>query len=100
MKMLRAKLMTIQQEKHDEEVSKARKEQVGTGMRAEKFALIIFPQNRVTDHQINLTLNKLDMVMNGDLEDIVEALKINEFQKRRPKAFLLNYLKFYHKSHF
>lgn len=90
MKMLRAKLMNIQQEKHEEEVSKARKEQVGTGMRAEKVRTYNFPQNRVTDHQVDLTLNKLDMVMNGDMDDIIDALRKHENQERRSKGLSFN----------
>ncbi len=51
-----------------------RKEQVGTGERAEKVRTYNFPQNRVTDHQVDVTLKKLDRVMEGDLDEIVDAL--------------------------
>ena len=65
---------------------KNRKEQVGSGMRAEKVRTYNFPQNRVTDHQINLTLKKLDIVMAGELDEIVDAL-ITKARQERKKSF-------------
>jgi peptide chain release factor 1 len=59
-----------------------RKSKIGTGDRAEKIRTYNYPQNRVTDHRIGFTTKNLDRVMNGDLEDIIEAL-ITEDQKRK-----------------
>ncbi|MGB1097176.1 MAG: hypothetical protein ACPG2Y_01110, partial [Acholeplasmataceae bacterium] len=68
-----------------EELSKeeqARKELIGRGDRSEKIRTYNYPQNRITDHRIGLTLQRLDAVMDGKLELVIEAL-INEFQKRQ-----------------
>lgn len=86
LKVLQARLLALQQEKHEAEISQKRREQVGGGTRAEKVRTYNFPQNRVTDHQIGLTLNKLDMVMEGDLDDIIQPLKQHEYQERRKHA--------------
>ena len=61
------------QKQHDAE-SEARRSQVGTGDRSEKIRTYNFPQGRVTDHRIKLTLHRLDAVMNGDLEEIIDSL--------------------------
>lgn len=71
--LLRAKLLDMKlQEAHDAE-SELRRSQVGTGDRSEKIRTYNFPQGRVTDHRINLTLYKLDKIMNGDIQEIVDA---------------------------
>ena len=71
--LLRTKLYDLKlQQAHDEE-AKLRKSQVGSGDRSEKIRTYNFPQSRVTDHRINLTLYKLDKVMNGDLQEIIDA---------------------------
>lgn len=71
--LLRAKLYDIEcQKRHDAE-AEARKSQIGTGDRSEKIRTYNFPQGRVTDHRIGLTLYKLDKVMNGDLQEIIDA---------------------------
>jgi peptide chain release factor 1 len=75
MKLLQSRILAHEMERHHQEMSKQRKEQVGTGERAEKVRTYNFPQNRVTDHQVNVTLNKLDMVMQaGQLDEIIDAL--------------------------
>ncbi len=74
MRMLRAKLYAYYQEKVDAERAKERKLKVGTGERSEKIRTYNYPQNRVTDHRIGFTLQKLDRVMEGELEEIIEAL--------------------------
>ena len=61
------------QKAHDAEAA-ARRSQIGTGDRSEKIRTYNFPQSRVTDHRINLTLYKLDKVMNGDLQEIIDSL--------------------------
>ena len=71
--LLKAKLYDIeQQQRHDAE-AELRKSQIGTGDRSEKIRTYNFPQGRVTDHRINLTIYKLDKVMNGDIAEIVDA---------------------------
>ncbi len=72
--LLKTKLMDLQrQEAHDAE-AEMRKSQIGTGDRSEKIRTYNFPQGRVTDHRINLTLYKLDKIMNGDIQEILDAL--------------------------
>lgn len=83
MKVLQSRILAAQVEKEQLELAKKRKDQVGTGQRAEKVRTYNFPQNRVTDHQVNVTLNKLDMVMAGDLDEIVEALRAREYEMRK-----------------
>ena len=71
--LLRAKLYDLEcQKRHDAEVE-ARKSQIGTGDRSEKIRTYNFPQGRVTDHRIGLTLYKLDKIMNGDIQEIIDA---------------------------
>ena len=82
MKVLRARLYEAKQREQDEVVGDERKSKIGTGDRSEKIRTYNYPQNRVTDHRIGYTTNNLDRVMNGDLEDIIEAL-ITEDQKRK-----------------
>ena len=71
-------------------MSKDRKEQVGTGMRSEKVRTYNYPQNRVTDHQVNVTLKRLDMVMLGDLDEIIDALREKDRQDRRQNTVLFS----------
>lgn len=71
--LLRAKLYEIELEKQQSAESAARKSQIGTGDRSEKIRTYNFPQGRVTDHRINLTLYKLDKIMNGDIQEIIDA---------------------------
>ena len=82
MKVLRARLYEAKQREQDELVGGERKSKIGTGDRSEKIRTYNYPQNRVTDHRIGYTTNNLDRVMNGDLDDIIEAL-ITEDQKRK-----------------
>jgi peptide chain release factor 1 len=74
MQILRARLYDMERMKADDERSEARRLQVGSGDRSERIRTYNFPQGRVTDHRINLTLYKLDRVMEGDLDEIIEAL--------------------------
>lgn len=83
MKMLQARLLASQVEQQQAEMSANRKKQVGTGMRAEKVRTYNYPQNRVTDHQANITLKNLDMVMQGNLDDIIDGLIAKERSERR-----------------
>ena len=68
------KLYEIEQERIDSEVTSARRSQVGSGMRNERIRTYNFPQGRVTDHRIGLTLYKIDAVMDGDLDELIDAL--------------------------
>ncbi|MBQ5995663.1 MAG: peptide chain release factor 1 [Clostridia bacterium] len=74
LKVLRSRLLEIEQAKQNAEIAGARKAQVGTGDRSERIRTYNFPQGRVSDHRIGLTLYKIDAVMNGDLDEIIDAL--------------------------
>ncbi len=78
MRMLASKLYEIEQEKLSSEVTGLRRSQVGTGMRNERIRTYNFPQGRVTDHRIGLTLYKIDSVMDGDLDELINALATAE----------------------
>jgi peptide chain release factor 1 len=82
MKILRARLYEREREQRAAERSAARKSQVGSGDRSERIRTYNFPQGRVTDHRINLTLHKLDRVMQGDLDEIVDALTAEDQAER------------------
>ena len=72
--MLRSRLYEIELEKQREQLGAERRSMVGTGDRSEKIRTYNFPQNRVTDHRIGLTLHQLDIVVDGRLDPIVDAL--------------------------
>ena len=72
-------------EKQNAELARARKQQVGSGDRSEKIRTYNFPQNRLTDHRIGLTLHQLDLMMEGRLQPVVDAL-ITHFQAEQLKA--------------
>ncbi len=74
MKILRARLFDLLQEEAEREQAEARRSQVGTGERSERIRTYNFPQGRVTDHRIGLTLYKIDPIVDGDLDEIIEAL--------------------------
>ena len=74
MRMLASKLYEIEQEKLDSAVTGMRRSQVGTGMRNERIRTYNFPQGRVTDHRIGLTLYKIDAIMDGGVDEIIDAL--------------------------
>lgn len=74
MKILRARVYNYYHEQEESAYDEQRKSAVGTGDRSERIRTYNYPQNRVTDHRIGLTLNKLDKIMNGDLDDIIDAL--------------------------
>ena len=71
--LLRAKLYDMECQKAHDAEAEARRSQIGTGDRSEKIRTYNFPQGRVTDHRINLTLYKLDKIMNGDIQEIIDA---------------------------
>ena len=73
-RLLRSKLYDMELEKRQNAEADARRSQIGTGDRSEKIRTYNFPQGRVTDHRIGLTLYKIDSVMDGDLDEIIDAL--------------------------
>ncbi|HEU4685836.1 MAG TPA: peptide chain release factor 1 [Nitrospira sp.] len=75
MRTLRARIVEAEREKQEAEIAQSRKAQVGTGERSEKIRTYNFPQNRVTDHRIGLTLHRLEQVLAGDMDELVEALR-------------------------
>ncbi|MGN0978978.1 MAG: peptide chain release factor 1 [Candidatus Avoscillospira sp.] len=74
MQMLASKLYEIEQNRINDQVTSERRSQVGTGMRNERIRTYNFPQGRVTDHRIGLTLYKIDAIMDGDLDELIDAL--------------------------
>jgi peptide chain release factor 1 len=79
MSLLKSRLQAAEQEKRDKQEAASRKLQVGSGDRSERIRTYNFPQGRLTDHRINLTLYKLDAIVNGDLNDVIEPLQ-HEYQ--------------------
>ncbi len=75
MRTLRARIVEAERERQEAEIAQSRKAQVGTGDRSEKIRTYNFPQNRVTDHRVGVTLHKLEYVLAGDLDEMVEALR-------------------------
>ena len=78
MQVLRSKLYEQERELKHQERDAERKEKVGSGDRSERIRTYNFPQGRITDHRINLTLHKLNQILEGDLEELIEALKAND----------------------
>jgi peptide chain release factor 1 len=76
MRVLRSRLYDLEEDKKNKERAEARKSQVGSGDRSERIRTYNFPQNRLTDHRINLTLYKLELIMAGQMEEVVEGLKV------------------------
>lgn len=79
MQILRARLYDLQRSEAEKEQSQSRKSQVGSGDRSERIRTYNFPQGRVTDHRINLTLYKLDRILEGELQELIQAL-ISDYQ--------------------
>ena len=85
MKVLRARLQEIEEQKQHDEMASERKSMVGSGDRSEKIRTYNFKENRVTDHRIGLTLHQLDLVMEGGIEEIIDAL-ITHYQTEKLQA--------------
>ena len=75
MRVLRARLYELEREKQQAALSEQRRSQIGAGERAEKIRTYNFPENRLTDHRIKLTVHQLDQVLDGELEEFTEALE-------------------------
>lgn len=86
MRVLRARLLDQMQREEAAKMADARKSQVGTGDRSERIRTYNFPQSRVTDHRIGLTLHKLDLILDGDLDEVIEALTLEEQAELLKKA--------------
>jgi len=84
MKVLRSRLLALEEDRQRQEIAQNRRIMVGTGDRSEKIRTYNFPQNRVTDHRIGLTLHKLDIVLEGALDEIIHAL-VAHFQAEKLK---------------
>jgi peptide chain release factor 1 len=82
MKVLRAKLYDLELQKQQEARADLRRSQVGSGDRSEKIRTYNFPQGRVTDHRIHLTLHKIDSIIDGDLDELIDALAAKEREKQ------------------
>ena len=80
--MLRARLLDKARTDQEEKIAQERKSMVKTGDRSEKIRTYNFPQNRVTDHRIGLTLHRLEEVLSGDLEELVESLEREEQEEK------------------
>ncbi|HSV30979.1 MAG TPA: peptide chain release factor 1 [Atribacteraceae bacterium] len=78
LRILRARLQDLELKKQKDEIDRERKIQIGTGERSERIRTYNFPQNRVTDHRINLTLYRLEAVLEGDLDEIIDSLANEE----------------------
>ncbi|MCS7241861.1 MAG: peptide chain release factor 1 [Candidatus Caldatribacterium sp.] len=86
LRILRARLLELEQRAQKEAIDRERRAQIGTGERSERIRTYNFPQNRVTDHRINLTLYRLESVLDGDLDEIIEALAAEERAKLLEKV--------------
>lgn len=85
MAVLRARLLDVEQRKKEEEVTRQRRSQVGTGERAEKIRTYNFPQDRISDHRIGLTLHNLPRILEGELDELIDALAANDQMERLEK---------------
>jgi peptide chain release factor 1 len=87
MAVLRARLLNIEQQKQFESIDKERRTQVGGGQRAEKIRTYNFPQNRITDHRIGSSFHNLHQVLDGELDEIIEAVSSKEQIEQLEAAF-------------
>ena len=86
MKILRSRLFDLMQEQQNSEIASQRKSQVGTGDRSERIRTYNFPQGRVTDHRIGLTLHRLDAILDGDIDEVIDALVTADQAERLKQA--------------
>ncbi len=86
MKILRSRLFDLMQEQQNSEIASQRKSQVGTGDRSERIRTYNFPQGRVTDHRIGLTLHRLEAILDGDIDEVIDALVTADQAERLKQA--------------
>jgi len=86
MKILRSRLFDLMQEQQHSEIASQRKSQVGTGDRSERIRTYNFPQGRVTDHRIGLTLHRLEAILDGDIDEVIDALVTADQAERLKQA--------------
>ena len=86
MRTLRARIVEAEHERQEAEIAQHRKAQVGTGDRSEKIRTYNFPQNRVTDHRVGVTLHKLEYVLAGDMDELIDALRAQQQQEAVAEA--------------
>nr|MBO2478143.1 peptide chain release factor 1 [Bacillota bacterium] len=86
----RARLLDMKRRAQEEELAQARRSQVGTGERSERIRTYNFPQGRMTDHRIGLTLYRLDSILEGDLDEVIDALiladQMEQLQRQEAEA--------------
>lgn len=82
MKILKSRLYEKYQEEQNKDIADARKSQIGSGDRSERIRTYNFPQGRVTDHRINMTIYQLDSFLNGDISDMIDALITSDQAKK------------------
>jgi len=82
MSILRARLYDMQMQKQQAEMATMKRDQIGTGDRSEKIRTYNFPQSRVTDHRIEMSLYKIDAVMNGEIDDFIDELTARDIAQR------------------
>jgi peptide chain release factor 1 len=85
LRVLRSRLYELELQKQQQQITEERRQMVGTGDRSEKIRTYNFPQNRMTDHRIGLTIHQLDRIMDGKIDDVIEAL-IAYYRAERLKA--------------
>ncbi len=89
MRILRSRLLELAQKEQSEKITESRRVQVKTGERAEKIRTYNFPQNRVTDHRINLDLYNLQAILDGDLDELLDVLESNYIKQKLEEGLLL-----------
>ena len=82
MKILKSRLYEKYQEEQNKDIADARKSQIGSGDRSERIRTYNFPQGRVTDHRINMTIYQLESFLNGDISEMIDALITNDQAKK------------------
>ena len=85
---VRARLLDIEQRKQEDEITKDRRSQVGTGDRSEKIRTYNYPQDRITDHRIGLTLRNLPQILEGELDGLIDALATSDQAQQLEKQLV------------
>lgn len=91
MKALKSKLFVLEKEKQDAALSKTRKDMISGAERAEKIRTYNYPQNRITDHRANISLNQLDFILNGDMDNLIELLLEDNKKNKSVHKYLIDF---------